>query len=53
MLKDQDKNDVYDWLVELTEPIGQQGPVPKAGGSSLTVSAVALLLAAQALFLYM
>lgn len=53
MLKDQDKNDVYEWLVEITEPVGQQGPVPHAGAASLTVSAVMLLLAALGLFLHM
>ena len=53
MLKDQGKDDVYDWLVEITEPVGQQGSGPKAGAASLTVSAVMMLLAALSLFLHM
>ena len=51
MLKDQGKDEVYDWLVEITEPVGQQGP--KAGSASLTVSAVMMLLVALSLFLHM
>lgn len=43
MLKDQGKNDVYDWLVETTKPVGKE---VKAGGPSLTASAVTILLAA-------
>ena len=43
MLKDQGKNDVYDWLVETTKPVGKE---VKAGGLSLSVSAVTILLAA-------
>ncbi|KAL9976354.1 hypothetical protein ACROYT_G013647 [Oculina patagonica] len=53
MLKDQDKNDVYEWLVEITEPVGQKGPAPQAGAASLTVSAVMMLLATLGLFLHM
>ena len=50
MLKDQGKDEVYDWLVEITEPVGKQGQ--KAGSASLTVSAVLMLLVALSLFLH-
>lgn len=45
------KDDVYDWLVELTEPIEKQQPT--AGATSPTVSAVMFLLGAIGLFLLM
>lgn len=53
MLKDQDKTDVYNWLVELTEPVGKKGRIPAAGARSLAVSAVITLFAALGLFLHM
>lgn len=40
MLKDQGKQDVYDWLVEITEPVEQKGGTPTAGGVTLTLSAI-------------
>lgn len=52
MLKDQGKNDVYDWLVEITEPVGQKAG-PKAAGVTLTVSAVTFLFATISLVLTM
>lgn len=51
MLKDQKKNDVYDWLVETTEPVGPDQA--KASSFSLTASAMTLLLAAINLFFLM
>ena len=53
MLKDQKKTDVYNWLVELTEPVSQKGPIPTGGTGSLAVSAVIMLFAAVGLFLHM
>jgi len=53
MLKDQGKPDVNKWLVEITEPVTKQGPIPTAGARSLAVSAVTMLFAALGLFLHM
>ena len=53
MLKDQNKPDVNEWLVELTEPVAKQGPIPTAGARSLAASAVIMLFAALGLFLHM
>lgn len=53
MLKDQKKTDVYNWLVELTEPVAQNGPIPAGGTRSLAVSAVIMFFAAVGLFLHM
>lgn len=52
MLKDQGKTDVYNWLVELTEPVAQKGQIPTGGTRSLAVSAVIMLFAAVGLFLH-
>ena len=53
MLKDQDKPEVYNWLVELTKPIAQKGPIPAAAARSIAVSAVIMLSAAVGIFLHM
>ncbi|CAH3190793.1 unnamed protein product [Porites evermanni] len=46
MLKDQGKQDVYDWLVEITEPVEQKGGTPTAGSVTLTLSAITWMSAA-------
>lgn len=46
MLKDQGKQDVYDWLVEITEPVKQKGGTPTAGSVTLTLSAITWMSAA-------
>ena len=40
MLKEQGKQDVYDWLVEITEPVEQKGGTPTAGSVTLMLSAI-------------
>lgn len=51
MLKDQGKQDVYDWLVEITEPVAQKGGKPTAGSVILTLSAITWMFAAINIFL--
>jgi len=53
MLKQQGKNDVYDWLVEITKPVGVSTEPPKAGGLSITASAATVLFVAISLVFLM
>lgn len=53
MLKDQGKQDVYDWLVEITKPVEQKGGTPTAGSVTLTLSAITWMsVAAISMFLF-
>ena len=53
MLKDQGKQDVYDWLVENTEPVEQKGGTPTAGSVTLTLSVITWMsVAAINMFLF-
>lgn len=53
MLKKQGKQDVYDWLVEITEPVEQKGGTPTAGSVILTLSAITWMsVAAINMFLF-
>ena len=51
MLKDQRKNDVYKWLVEITEPVGKKDAI--AGSRSLTASMFMFLWVALSLICVM
>ena len=54
MLKDQGKQDVYDWLVEITKPVEQKGGTPTAGSVTLApLSAITWMsVAAISMFLF-
>lgn len=52
MLKARGKNDVYDWLVETTEPVGKKTEI-KSGGVSLAVSAFTFAFSAVCMFYLM
>lgn len=51
MLKDQRKNDVYKWLVEITEPVGKTDAI--AGSLSLAASVFTFLWVALGLICVM